>query len=68
RGLKAAASMLEDGQLEARRAARYVGWEHSNLLDSTLDSIAEEVAQNDINPSPRSGQQEILENIVNRFV
>ncbi|MEM6594732.1 MAG: xylose isomerase [Pseudomonadota bacterium] len=68
RGLKAAAAMLEDGQLEARRAARYVGWEHSNLLDSTLDSIAEEVAQNDINPSPRSGQQEILENIVNRFV
>ena len=68
RGLKAAAAMLEDGQLEDRRTARYAGWDGSDLLDGTLDTIAERVARDDINPSPRSGQQEILENIVNRFV
>ena len=68
RGLKAAAAMLEDGQLEDRRAARYAGWDSSDLLDGTLDGIAERVLREDINPEPRSGQQEILENIVNRFV
>ncbi len=68
RGLKAAAAMLEDGQLEAKREARYEGWNGSDLLDNTLDGIAAKVAENDINPAPRSGQQEILENIVNRFV
>ncbi len=68
RGLKAAAAMLEDGQLEAKREARYEGWNGSDLLDNTLDGIAAKVAEKDINPAPRSGQQEILENIVNRFV
>ncbi len=68
RGLKAAAAMLEDGQLEAKRATRYEGWDNSDLLSGTLESIAEKVAAEDINPDPRSGQQEILENIVNRFV
>ncbi len=68
RGLKAAAAMLEDGQLEAQRAARYAGWDSTDLLEGSLDSIAAHVADNDINPTPRSGQQEILENLVNRFV
>ncbi|WP_298358576.1 xylose isomerase [uncultured Litoreibacter sp.] len=67
RGLKAAAALLEDGQLEAKRAARYAGWDSSNHLDGTLEGIASKVAADDINPSPRSGQQEILENLVNRF-
>lgn len=68
RGLKAAAAMLEDGQLEDLRDARYAGWDGSDLLEGTLDGIAERVARDNINPSPRSGRQEILENIVNRFV
>ena len=68
RGLKAAAAMLEDGQLEAKRKARYADWDSSELLDGTLDGITAKVAAEDINPAPRSGQQEILENIVNRFV
>jgi xylose isomerase len=67
-GLKAAAAMLEDGALEAARNARYSGWNMTEMLTSgTLDSIAEEVAFNDINPKPRSGQQEKLENLVNRY-
>ncbi|MCZ4365987.1 xylose isomerase [Sulfitobacter dubius] len=71
RGFKAAAAMLEDGTLEAMRDERYVGWESPNakaMLDGDLASIAAQVAKDGINPQPRSGRQEILENIVNRFV
>ena len=68
RGLMAAAAMLEDGSLDAARVARYAGWDKSNVLQMDLDSIAAKVLADDINPKPRSGQQERLENLVNRFV
>lgn len=71
RGFKAAAAMLEDGTLEQMRSARYVGWETDQgraLLSSDLDSIAALVETSGINPQPKSGRQEILENVVNRFV
>jgi xylose isomerase len=71
RGFKAAAAMLEDGTLEAMRDERYAGWESPNakaMLEGDLASIAAQVAKDGINPQPRSGRQEILENIVNRFV
>ncbi|KKL64515.1 hypothetical protein LCGC14_2164190, partial [marine sediment metagenome] len=38
------------------------------ILDGDLATIAAQVAKDGINPQPRSGRQEILENIVNRFV
>ncbi len=72
RGLKAAAAMLEDGGLEDALKARYAGWEQDAnkdmLANGTLESISERVLKDDINPEPRSGQQEKLENWVNRFV
>ncbi|OXT00646.1 xylose isomerase [Notoacmeibacter marinus] len=71
RGLKAAAAMLEDGTLETMRAERYAGWdapEGKALLESDLESIAASVEADGIDPQPRSGRQEILESIVNRFV
>ena len=34
----------------------------------TLEEIAERVVKNRIEPQPRSGRQESLENIVNRYV
>ncbi len=71
RGLKAAAAMLEDGTLERMRTARYAGWdtpEGQALLEMDLEAVAEKVAGGGIDPHPRSGQQEILENIINRFV
>ena len=68
RGLKAAAAMLEDGALEEARAARYAGWEASDMLNLDMESLAERVVRGDLNPAPRSGRQERLENIVNRFV
>ncbi|WP_298846369.1 xylose isomerase [uncultured Ruegeria sp.] len=71
RGLKAAAAMLEDGGLEKALADRYAGWnapEAQAMLTSGLDEIAAQVLAEDLNPQPRSGRQEILENYVNRFV
>ena len=70
-GLKAAAKMLEDGKLEAERDARYSGWDAAEgkaLMQSDLGAIAAQVIAKDINPEPRSGRQERLENIVNRYL
>ena len=70
-GLKAAAAMLEDGALEAARAARYAGWDAETgkaLLASDLAGIEAKVRAEDINPQPRSGRQERLENLVNRYL
>ena len=73
RGFKAATAMLEDGGLDAALTDRYQGWsstEAQKMIDGsyTLDQIADQVEQLDLDPQPRSGQQEILENYVNRFV
>jgi xylose isomerase len=71
RGLKAAAAMLENGALEAARTRRYASWDeqHSDkMLKGGLAECYDHVIQNDVSPEPQSGQQERLENIVNRFV
>ncbi|MGB7243215.1 MAG: xylose isomerase [Sulfitobacter sp.] len=72
RGLKAAIAMQQDGGLETARAARYAGWDESSaqalMKDATLDSITKDVVARGINPQPRSGRQEVLENYVSRFV
>ncbi len=69
RGLKAAHAMLEDGTLEELRAERYAGWDAAGaLLESGLEGCFEHVMTKGINPEPKSGRQERLENIVNRFV
>lgn len=70
-GLKAAAAMLEDGKLEAARNDRYAGWDTADgkgLLSSDLDSIMAKVLADGTNPEPRSGRQERLENLVNRYL
>ena len=70
-GFKAAFRMLEDGALEEARANRYAGWDSNAaqaMLQSDLSSITERVIGDNVNPQPRSGRQEILENIVNRYV
>lgn len=70
-GLKAAAKMLDDGKLEAARNDRYAGWDTDTgkgLLSSDLDAITAQVLADKINPSPRSGRQERLENLVNRYL
>ena len=71
RGLKAAAAMLEDGGLEDALKTRYAGWGTSAaqaMLAGDLESAAARVLAESIEPEPRSGKQEMLENYVNRFV
>jgi xylose isomerase len=73
RGLKAAAKMIEDKALSGPLAERYAGWntaEGKAMLSGkrTLEEIAERVVKEKIEPQPRSGRQELLENIVNRYV
>jgi xylose isomerase len=70
-GFKAAAKMLESGALEAARDARYAGWDGTDgkaLMNSDLSSIHDRVVTENLNPEPRSGRQERLENLVNRFL
>lgn len=70
-GLKAAAAMLEDGKLEAARDGRYAGWDTTQgaeLMASDLDMITARVMSEGINPAPKSGRQERLENLVNRYL
>ena len=70
-GLKAAAAMIDDGKLEAARDARYAGWDTADgkgLLSSDLNAITAKVLNDQINPAPRSGHQERLENLVNRYL
>jgi xylose isomerase len=73
RGLKAAAAMIEDGTMSDFVTDRYAGWqdpEAQAMLSGgrTLEQITERVLARDVNPAPRSGRQEYLENVVNRFV
>ncbi|SHL21990.1 xylose isomerase [Roseibium suaedae] len=73
RGLKAAAKMIEDGALQKPLDERYAGWnsaEAQKMLkgEYSLEDIAARVERDNINPEPRSGRQEFLENVVNRYV
>jgi xylose isomerase len=73
RGLKAAAALIEDGTFDKALEDRYAGWndrEAKAMLAGkrSLEQIAARVEKQNINPQPRSGRQEYLENLVNRFV
>ena len=51
----------------------YAGWKEKGAAamlsgGRTLAQIADWVDADNINPQPKSGQQEYLENLVNRFV
>jgi len=73
KAFKVAAAMFEDGKLEQARDDRYAGWsskEAQNMLSGgyTLESIEDYVRMADVNPEPKSGKQERLENLVNRYL
>ena len=73
RGLKGAAGLIEDGTYDKFLADRYAGWQDKEakaMLSGkrSLEQIAARVEKQNINPDPRSGRQEYLENLVNRFV
>ena len=73
RGLKAAAALIEDGGLDAFVKERYSGWDSDywqGVLagNGSLEEMTQKVVEEGLEPEPRSGKQEYLENLVNRFV
>ncbi|KAA0585921.1 xylose isomerase [Azospirillum lipoferum] len=73
RALLQAAQMLEDGALTRPLAERYAGWDGAEgqaILSGQRDlaTLADRALSTGVNPQPRSGRQEYLENIVNRYV
>ncbi len=70
--LLAAAALVEDGTFDQFTADRYAGWGSGPGADIlagklTLEQIADHAARAPA-PKPRSGRQEYLENLINRFV
>jgi xylose isomerase len=72
RALIAAAQMLEDGALEKPLRERYAAWDTPDAQKLLAGDISLEKIERRVraapNPEPRSGKQELLENIVNRYV
>ncbi len=71
RALKAAAALFESDELEAARRARYAGWDSKAakaMLDGGLEAAAARVTNEELEPQPKSGRQERLENLWNRYV
>ena len=73
RGLLNAAAMIEGGELNTLVTDRYAGWNSDAgkaLLasGSNLAAISDAAAAAKIDPKPRSGRQEYVENIVSRYI
>jgi xylose isomerase len=73
RALLMADRMLEEGKLTALVRERYAGWEGSlgrQILAGqlSLEEISDQVLAQAIDPQPRSGRQEMLENLVSRYL
>jgi len=71
RALIAAAQMLEDKALTGPLEARYAGWESADSKailagEKSFAEVADRALQI-ADPKPRSGKQEMLEGIVNRY-
>jgi xylose isomerase len=73
RALLVAAEMVESETLSGPLEKRYAGWSAdlgASILagEETLESLEARVAAGDIDPTPVSGNQELLENRVNRVI
>ncbi len=73
RALIVADAMVTDGSLQRLLDERYAGWSTSRGEDLlagklSLDELRAEVLTGGIDPTPVSGRQELLENLVARFV
>jgi xylose isomerase len=73
RALLVAADMVEHGTLAVPRKERYADWSKDlgkSILSGsvTLADLERRVATGEIDPKPRSGQQELLEGSVNRRI
>ena len=73
RALLIAARMIEDGKLAAEVDRRYAGWDGDlgkRILsgNASMADLADHVERGAIEPQPRSGRQEALENLVNTYL
>lgn len=71
RALLAAAAIVREGQLRALRQDRYQGWSTEfgrRVLNDefTLSALADHAAEENFDPKPRSGRQELAESIIAR--
>ena len=71
--LLVAQALLDDGGLDRTRSERYRGWDGDlgrRIRDrgTSLTELADEARDADLDPTPVSGRQELLENEVNRVV
>lgn len=70
RALLNAAAIIEDGRLDQTRNERYAGWNGelaTAIANGDLATLADLAVDRALDPKPRSGQQERLENLVGRY-
>ena len=71
RSLLAAAAIIEGGELDAHRAARYAGWDQAHdVLAGTvsLQQMHDDLVATNVEPPHVSGRQELLEGLVARHI
>ena len=73
RGLLIAEKMINDGKLEANLRQRYAGWDRElgqriTSGKTSLADLSKHVLDTGLEPRPKSGRQEYLENLVNRYL
>ena len=68
--LLATEKMINDGVYDQFIKERYGKWPTTDATaaNQSLEAIHAEVIDKDINPQPKSGRQEFLENLVNRYL
>jgi xylose isomerase len=63
--------LIEDGRLDAIKTERYAGWDGplgAKIGGLDLAGIADLAVNEAFDPTPRSGRQERIENLINRFI
>jgi xylose isomerase len=73
RAFLTAAKLIEDGKYDALLTERYAGWQQGTGADAkagklSLDQIEKIALDGNINPQPRSGKQEQIENLLARAI
>jgi len=72
KGLLSAAKLIEDEQIQSFENQRYEGWSGDFgkwlMSEASLSEIASRTEAENLSPQPRSGRQEMLENLVNRAI
>ena len=68
-----AAAMIEGGELDEVVAGRYADWQEPQAQamisgKGSLEAISDAAVAAGIDPLPRSGRQEYVENLVSRYI